>query len=169
MRNVSAVRPRPVRSTWRATEGEHAAVTSAPPDGGRGSPPRGRRQVLADRRRRDVERGELLDQPQRTLAVGALVHAVERRDRLRVEQPLDLLVRRDHEVLDYPVRLGLLARPRRGDVAADAEVALRLACLDLERVLLQAALMQRRGDGARGLERLCPRFLRRLLPGEDAL
>ena len=39
----------------------------------------GRRHVLADRRRGDVQRRQLFDEPQGALAVGLLVDAVQRR------------------------------------------------------------------------------------------
>ena len=128
-----------------------------------------RRHVLVHGRRRDAERRELLDEAQRALAVGLLVDAVQRRHPALGEHPRDLLVSRDHEVLDQPVRLGLLAGPRLRDVPAGVEAKLRLGGLEFERRLRQPALVQRGGDGASCGEGRRPGLERRLVAREDSV
>ena len=159
MRNVSASRPWPVRSTcWR----DQARA------GGDDLRRLRRRHVLAHRRRRDAERRELLDEPQRALAVGLLVDAVQRRHAALGQQPRDLLVGRDHEVLDEPVRLGLLARAatrrrarrRRSETPARTS---RARAPTAHRRRSCSAAETRAGRG----ERRRPRLERRLVAGED--
>ena len=62
---------------------------------------------LRQRRRRDLEGRELLDQPPDPLRVGLLVDPVERRHAAALEQLRDTLVGEDHQLLDQPVGLGL--------------------------------------------------------------
>ena len=73
-------------------------------------PPATARGLLGDRRRRHVERGELVGQPLDRLGLGPLVDAVEGGQRAVLEHGRDRLVGGDHQVLDQPVRLGLLDR-----------------------------------------------------------
>ena len=67
--------------------------------------------VSGDRRRRQVERRELLDQGDHARPVGPLVDAVERRRPAAFELLGDALVGADHQLLDQRVRLRLLHRP----------------------------------------------------------
>ncbi len=125
------------------------------------------RERLGHRRRRDVQRRELVDQAQHRLRLRALVDAVERRDRALVEHRRHRLVGGDHQVLDQPMRLGLDRRHRLDEVAAAVEGELRLDRLDGQRAAALAAGLQRRRRRARGRERLGPRRLRLLVAGED--
>ncbi len=72
-------------------------------------------------------------------------------------------------MLDQPVRLGLHAALDRGHVAVAVEGELRLGRLDRERALALPLGLQRGGGGPRRAQRLGPRLLRLLLPGEDAV
>ena len=65
---------------------------------------------LRARRGRHVERGQLVGEVLDARRLGPLVHAVERRQLARLKQRRHRLVGGDHQVLDQPVRLGLLAR-----------------------------------------------------------
>ena len=108
---------------------------------------------LGQRRRRHVERGELLGEVLDPRRVGPLVHAVERRQLARLQAAGDGLVGRDHQVLDQLVRLGLLARHDAGDVPLAREVELRLDGLDRERPARRARGLVERGGDARARPR----------------
>jgi hypothetical protein len=108
-----------------------------------------RAHVLGQRRRRDVERLELLGQPLGGRRVGRFVHAVERGHLTVREVAGNLLVREDHQLLDRAVRLRLLLVVRRHYVAAVVELEDRLVRLDRQRAALDAALVERSGQLAR--------------------
>src|SRR5206468_9734830 len=83
------------------------------------------------------------------------------------EQRGDLLVGRDHQVLDQAVRLRLHRTLGAGDVALVVEAEVRLDAFHRERPGARTPLFQRAGDRPRGLEWLRPGVLRALLPAED--
>ncbi len=95
------------------------------------------------------------------------MHAEQRRQPAGLEQRRDRLVGGDHQVLDQPVRLGLLARGLLGHVALARERELRLDRLDRERAARLPRILQRGGGAARGGQRLRPRRARALGTGED--
>src|SRR5436190_4551915 len=127
------------------------------------------RKQLRQRRRRDLERRELRDESLHAGRLGALVDAVQRRDLALREQPRDLFVGGDHQVLDHPVRLGLQLRGRLDHVAVQIEAELRLGALEHQRAALRAALLQRRRRGSRCGEWGGDRLVGALEAGEDAV
>jgi hypothetical protein len=118
-----------------------------------------RAKPLRQRRRRHVQGSKLLDEELDPLRVRLLVDAVHGRQPLSLQQRCDLLVAEDHQLLDQPVRLRLLNRPSAGDVAVVVEGELRLRRVDFEGAA-QALGGERRGGGARDLQRLCDRLRR---------
>ena len=58
---------------------------------------------LGQRRRRQAERFELVDQPLNGLPVGPLVNPVQRRHATLVQHPRHLFVGGDHQMLDQAV------------------------------------------------------------------
>ena len=125
------------------------------------------RHRLRQRRRGDVERRQLVDEPLDARGLGPLVHAVERRQPARLEQRRDRLVGRDHQVLDQPVRLRLLAPHELGDVPVARERELGLL-----RTRRRARPAPRAPPGAprppaRRRQRLGPRRHGGLVAGED--
>ena len=116
------------------------------------------RDRVRQRRRRDVERRQLLDQPADPLGIGLLVDPVEGRDAPALEQLRDPLVGEDHQVLDQPVGLGLrhrvgsddLARPRSGTRARSSPPRARSAAGARARAAAASrAMRQRLGDPLR--------------------
>jgi hypothetical protein len=98
---VSAARPRPVRRTCSSTSREISPTRSPACCGDMRSGSGGvGTSSDASCATRSLDRARL----------GPLVDAVERRHLARLEQRRDRLVGGDHQVLDQPVRLGLLAR-----------------------------------------------------------
>ena len=87
---------------------------------------------IGQRRRRQVERGELLEQDRDPARVRVLVDAVERRRPATLAELGDALVGEDHQLLDQPVGLGLLDRVGADDVAVGVEAELGLGGRDLE-------------------------------------
>ena len=126
-----------------------------------------RRERPRERRRGDVERVELRDQPFDPRWIRPLVDAVQGGELARLQEPRDGLVGGDHQVLDQPVRLGLLARLERAHVTVAVERELRLGRLDGQRAALVAGALQRRADCACRGQGLGPRRLRRLGTRED--
>ena len=110
--------------------------------------PRLRRgEVLGDRRRRHLERDELLDEPLDARGLGLLVDAVEGRLAALGEHGRDLLVGGDHQVLDQAVGLRLLGRADRAHVAGAVESELGLGAGDLERAAPHPLLAERARRG----------------------
>ena len=114
---------------------------------GRHLPGRARREPLPERRRRHVERPQLLQQPFDPRRVGLGVDAVDGGD-AAVDQELgDPLVGEDHQPLDQPVGLGLRHPVGGDDVAVGVELELRLGRFDVE-AGSAAVLAERGGDVA---------------------
>jgi hypothetical protein len=111
------------------------------------------RGVLRQRRRRDVERRELVHHPGDPLGVGLLVDAVEAGDPLALDQLRDLFVGQDHQLLDQPVGLGLGDGLGCGHVPLVVEAEVGLGAVHLE-LGAGAALRQCRGGSARERDRL---------------
>ena len=124
---------------------------------------------LGNRRGRHPERSELVDQPLGGDSVGPLVHSVQRRHPPRHQQPRDLLVRGDHQMLDQPMRFGLRDRLGRHHVPLTVELELRLGGLECQRRLRGPPLFERGGRRPRDLERRAPASRRSLAAVEDAV
>src|SRR5207302_6256398 len=128
-----------------------------------------RRDVLRQRRRRHLERGELVDEPRDAIWIGAFVDAVQTWHPSALKQRRDRLVGGDHQVLDQAVGLRLYARGDRADVALVVERELVLGRFDHERASLRARTRQLRGGDPLRRKRRAPRVERVLVAGEAAV
>ena len=121
------------------------------------------------RRRRHAEVGQLGDEQEHRLRVGALVHAVEGLAPPAGEELGDLLVGEDHQLLDEHVRLRLPLEARVRDAAAAVEGEDELRRLDPQRAACEPPPAQLGGQPV-GEAELLGQLGRRLLPpGEDGL
>jgi hypothetical protein len=128
----------------------------------------GGREALGQRRRRQIERGEPLEQHGHPLRVGALVHAIQGHRAPTVAELGDPLVGEDHQLLDQAVGLGLGHGARPDHRAVGVELELRLGGRHLKRAA-RTVLGQPGGRRARCLERLGYRLGRALVAREEAV
>ena len=129
------------------------------------------RHVLRQRRRRHVERRELVDEALHALGLGAFVHTIKAGRTALGEQPRDRFVGGDHQVLDQAVGLGLQAYEHLLDMPVFVEDELRLGGVERQRtaVALAPILLERCRRGPRGRQRPGPRLACALAAGEDLI
>ena len=97
------------------------------------------------------------------------MHPVQRGHAPGHEQPGHLLVGRDHQVLDHPVRFGVLDRLGGDHVPTGVELELGLGRVERQRPLRGPALLERSRGRTRDLERRPPVARRAVRTGKDAI